>query len=1077
MKHAARALAALMIFAVSLPARSGTGTIKGKVVDKDGKPLAGVALTLSRPPDPDLKVRSGPDGLYLFPPVHPGTGYSLKAEHEDHKTAVRSDIVVRIGGASTVDLALQAGKPEEQAVDASRRPAIEPRLPATAAEYGRTLLQTLPTARDPWVVLQLAPAVMIDRENVGGSESTGASVVIARGDSANGAGNAWRLDGIDVTDVLDLGRPAISFDLDALDAVAVTSGGSGDVTVQAGGIAVNMVTRRAGNRTAASARFYLTDNAFQGTNLTSELRGKGVVNTNRIEQIKDYGLNAGGPIFKDRIWWWGAYGVRDIYNYTIYQQPDQALFSQYIFKLDARPFNGNRLELMFLADSKTRYGSNSSAARPEGFREGSRFRLGNPVVKIQDEQTVGSDFYATAKWTSVNTGNDVRPATDPDLIYPVTYDVGDAVYVPFSPSFGRSWDSSGERRWKKGLELMASLHKASLLGMSHEFKAGLEFADKSKVGQAGYFQNFTVRRNYVEPMFDLGEGLVVPPAGWQYISYGRETKESLLLSQSSAFFQDTISKGRLTLTLGLRYDHQKPSSGGYGLSTVLPYSDVWKSVFNLKLIDTLGQMLPPVSVDPIDSKYRWSTWSPRIGLSWDVKGDGRTVLKLALAQYGDLMSPGAYTSKPLGAGGGLGFWWNDADGDDKVSYAEAFWKYSSVHPETPNRLYGLFTDAGGLSEEAIESIIGGFEGDAYLAGNYWDIDWFNPTYVNYDYLTQFYRSDIDPEARDVKTSPRTREVVLSLEKEIRPDLVAAVAATYRRFDNFDWQKLFYPADLYPSTPDLVVDNTATWYVAAGTIPQTINIYDDEGEIDKTYDLLDAGGKTWYLPGPGFPGETPFRMTDKSDSYRTYLGLDLSLTKRLARRWFMNASLTLQDQRVHWGESFIDPTNKWALDGHGYANLASGPAGKASVQMYARWLAKVSALYQMPWGISVSATLLAREGWRIPNYITLAFADGESWPGLYTSNTVFLQPLTKDGLPAYRNLSFRLEKSLAVGSGRLTFMADVFNVLNSAIVNRAYDAYLGVYYVDTEEFSANPFYRAYSEILNPRVVRFGVRFEF
>jgi hypothetical protein len=58
-----------------------------------------------------------------------------------------------------------------------------------------------------------------------------------------------------------------------------------------------------------------------------------------------------------------------------------------------------------------------------------------------------------------------------------------------------------------------------------------------------------------------------------------------------------------------------------------------------------------------------------------------------------------------------------------------------------------------------------------------------------------------------------------------------------------------------------------------------------------------------------------------------------------------------------------------------------------------------------------------------------------------------------------------------------FMADVFNVLNKAIVNRAYDAYLGTYYVDTGESFANPSNLLYNEILNPRVWRLGLRFEF
>jgi hypothetical protein len=57
------------------------------------------------------------------------------------------------------------------------------------------------------------------------------------------------------------------------------------------------------------------------------------------------------------------------------------------------------------------------------------------------------------------------------------------------------------------------------------------------------------------------------------------------------------------------------------------------------------------------------------------------------------------------------------------------------------------------------------------------------------------------------------------------------------------------------------------------------------------------------------------------------------------------------------------------------------------------------------------------------------------------------------------------------------MVDVFNVLNAAVVNRVYDAYAGIYYVDTKNSAANPYSRLYSEILNPRVMRLGLRFEF
>jgi Carboxypeptidase regulatory-like domain/TonB-dependent Receptor Plug Domain len=1080
LKHALRVPAVLItigLFALALTADSPRGVVEGKVLGRDGKPLAGVKMTLSRPPAAPLKAMTDATGLYRFPSVLPAADYTVKAELADYKTSARANVVVRIAGRSTVNLVLEAGKPEEQTVISVAFPTVDPVRRGTRADFSQTELQTLPTARNPWVVLQLVPGVMIDREDMGGSESANFSVLTARGDDNNGANNVWRVDGVDVSDPVDLGLPLVPFDFDAIDTISVTTGGSADVTIPTGGIIVNVLNRRGENKVAGAVRFNLTDNAFQGSNLTETLRNLGVAGTNKIDQIKDYGANVGGPLLRDHIWLWGSYGVQDIHNFTIFNDHDQALFPDYHLKLDIQAFGGNRFEAMYMAGSKTRYGADPSIAKPEGNRVTGRFRLGNPVFKLQDEQSFGNDLLLAVKYTLVNAGSRVRPMTDEDLVYPVTVDIARDAYVPYGAGYDRTWDASSERRKRSGWEFAATLYKDDLLGLAHEFKGGFEFVDKSLVRQTGYSQNFLVQRNFNEPLFDLGDGLIVPPADYQYITFGRESRDNLLLSQASAYLQDTISSGRFTLTVGFRYDRQKPTSGAYGLASILPFSTAWKSVFFTDTIDALGELLPGISVRAIDPRYRWSTWSPRIGLSWDVKGNGRTVVKLSLAQYGDLMALGDFTSKPLGLGGSLGFWWQDADADGLIDYEETYWKHSSVYAESPNLLYHFLDENGDPTEEATAALVGGFESDAYLAGNYKDFDWSNPRAVNYDYLTTFYRSDIDPEAKNVKTSPRTREIVLSLEKELRPDLTASVAATYRRYDNFDWVKLFYPADVYPSTPDLVIDNSQAWYEAAGIIPQKITITDDQGNVTKEYDLLEAGGKTWSLPIASFPGETPYRMVDKSKSYRTYVGLDLGITKRLSDRWLANASVTLQDQRAHWNGSYIDPTNQWALDGKPYGNIAPGPGGKVAIQMYARWMAKFMALYQMPLGITVSATFQAREGWKIPNYITLAFANEESWPGLYRSNIAYLESPTKDHLPVYRNLSFRLEKSVKVGANRMVLGFDVFNVFNWATVNRAYDAYLGTYYVDTDEFVANPYYRLDSEILNPRVFRLGVRFEF
>jgi len=1070
LKKAALILAVLVL-AVSSPAQQRTGTIFGKIVDTQGKPLPGVTVTLSSPLTGSLRTVTNEAGVFRYPAIYPGRDYSIKAERIDFKTVNRANVIVTIGATAAINLTLEAGKIEEQVTIATVTPIVDVRKMTESTSLSREELQTLPTARDPWVILQLIPTIMLDRENVGGNESGQQSSFVTKGDSGNGANNIWALDGIDITDPALLGDSALFFDFDTFEELSVTTGGAADVTTQTGGIAVNMVTRRGGNKVSAAARFYLTDHSLQSSNVTPALRAKGIINTNRIEQIKDFGTSAGGPLFKDRLWWWGSYGVQDIFNYTIYNTRDQSLISNYSFKLNAQPFSGNRFEALVTSGAKERYGWNASLAKPEGDHLTGKYRWGSPIIKIQDEQVIGNNFSLSMKYSFNDAGYATRPMVDENVSNPVTVDVGNAIYVPFSSAYGKSWDWSSVSRPRKNLQFMTTYFRDSLLGVSHEFKAGFEFSDKESATRSGYAQNFEVRRNFVDPLIDLGEGLVIPPAAWQHIRFGRETRDLALAKQTSFYLQDTLSKGRFTLMLGLRYDQQTPSTGAYALETVKGTNAAWTAVFDTASMDALNTSLPPIAVRAINPKYHWNTWSPRIGLNWDISGDGKNVAKLTYSEYGDLMPVGAFTPQPLGLGGSMGFWWNDTSGDNKVQLAEIFWQYSSTNADHPYELYSLYKSNGTLSDAANAGLVGGFESDAYLAGNYRDFDWANPTAVNYDNLTTFFRSDVDPEAKSVKTSPRTREIMLFLERELSPDLAFSVNTTYRRYDNFDWAKAFYPADIYPTTPDLVIDNTQTWYTPAGTIPATVKI----GGV--TYNMGDAAGKTWYLPIAGYPGTTPYRMIDKSTAFRTYFGLDLIVTKRLSNRWFLNASVTLQDQRSHWNGSFIDPTNKWAFDGKPFGNWGGGEGGKTYVQMYSRWLAKVSALYQLPLGFDVSGTLLAREGWKIPTYVTLAYSGNDPWPGLYKSNTVYIQLPTKANLPTFYNLNLRVEKKIAVGTGKMYFMADVFNVFNAATVNRAYDAYYGVYYVNTGESAYNPYSGRYNEILNPRVWRLGLRFEF
>jgi hypothetical protein len=163
-------------------------------------------------------------------------------------------------------------------------------------------------------------------------------------------------------------------------------------------------------------------------------------------------------------------------------------------------------------------------------------------------------------------------------------------------------------------------------------------------------------------------------------------------------------------------------------------------------------------------------------------------------------------------------------------------------------------------------------------------------------------------------------------------------------------------------------------------------------------------------------------------------------------------------------------------------MGGGLSGKVAAAMYSRWMAKLSGFYQLPWGFDISGTDNAREGWKIPHYFDMELDPAEAPNPSFVSTTVYTQNISVDSLPTFVNVTLRLEKRIPVGTGQLDLMADVFNLFNSAVVNRVYDAYMGATIWSGApgsqiDSSYNATYRRYKEILKPRIFRFGVRFQF
>src|SRR5688572_9680445 len=177
----ARRMTMLLALALLLPtvalAQFQTGNVFGIVMDNQGQALPGVTVTLSGGGAPQLFVSDG-EGRFRFPALPPGR-YSLKAELSGFGAVTRA-IDVSVGSNTEVEVTLSPALTETITVTADS-PVLDVRRTGTGATIPQVELDSIPTARDPWVVLQQVPGVVMDRINIGGNESGQQSVYVGKG--------------------------------------------------------------------------------------------------------------------------------------------------------------------------------------------------------------------------------------------------------------------------------------------------------------------------------------------------------------------------------------------------------------------------------------------------------------------------------------------------------------------------------------------------------------------------------------------------------------------------------------------------------------------------------------------------------------------------------------------------------------------------------------------------------------------------------------------------------------------------------------------------------------------------------
>jgi hypothetical protein len=274
-------------------AQQQTGQIFGKVTDESGAVLPGVTVTLTGPSllQPQVATTSE-TGSFQFPRLDVGT-YDVKFELPGFKTVIKQGIRVTVGFNADVSTQLGVSTVQETVTVTGESPIVDTKQTGTKETFTLEQLQSIPSARDPWVILQQTAGITMDRENIGGNMSGQQSNFVSRG--AGTFNTKWSLDGIDTTDMSATGASPTYYDFDAFQEMTINTGGV-DVTQQTGGVGVNLVTKSGTDKFKGSGRVYNTNDATVANKISQDHRKQGATSGIPIQNINEFGIEAGGPI-------------------------------------------------------------------------------------------------------------------------------------------------------------------------------------------------------------------------------------------------------------------------------------------------------------------------------------------------------------------------------------------------------------------------------------------------------------------------------------------------------------------------------------------------------------------------------------------------------------------------------------------------------------------------------------------------------------------------------------------------------------------------------------------------------------
>jgi len=585
-----------------------TGAINGKITDASGAVMPGVTVTITSPSMQGTRTdTTGADGIYRFSAIPPGD-YTVRYELSGFETQIHEGLRVGLGFTATVNVELRVARLTESVTVSGASPVVDIATTKTSTNFDAQQLAALPNARDFWSILAAAPAIQMQRIDVGGSAAgtqTGYSTYDTKSDQ-----HRPMVEGIVNTE----GTNAAGFyyDYGSMEEVSVTTGANTPDMPWAG-VMTQFIAKSGGNTYHGKLYADYENENIQSRNIDDAQIALGVkgggnlgpTDLNRLHSYHDLNGDVGGYLKKDKLWWYGS--LRD--------QDAQSLLPNFPVK----PFETHLQNIT----GKATYSINSNN-KLVGFAQWGKKQQPNRLDTFLINATAAVHNSADSTWNQSYWAHTYKVGWDDVVSDKMFFEVhgGQFHYLwpnhrytnaPAYEDLATNIVSGGNQDgWFRDIT------RNQILGSLSYFKDGWAGSHNFKVG--GEF--FNERYDDLRGQDGLGQ---VPNDVLMVLNKGVPSEVLLF---------------------------QTPSASLNGLWTTGLYaSDTWRA--NARLTFTLGvvfdryrnympeQVGPPVSAfnttqvtfPAVDNLITWNLTAPRIGLTYDLTGNGKTVLKANYASY------------------------------------------------------------------------------------------------------------------------------------------------------------------------------------------------------------------------------------------------------------------------------------------------------------------------------------------------------------------------------------------------------------------------------------------------------------